>query len=277
MNKYEGYKRLAAKIRAHAVMMTNLRHSGHVGSSLSMADLLVVLFEKILRLDPKNPDWPERDRFILSKGHAAAGVYAIMAEKGFFPKNWLKTYYCDDGKLCGHISHHVPGVEFSTGSLGHGLPVAAGMALVAKHREAKHRVFVLMSDGDCNEGSTWEAIMFAAQHKFDNLIAIVDYNKIQALGKAEEVINLEPLAKKLEDFGWAVKEIGGHNFEEIEQTLLRIPFEKSKPSIVIARTVKGKGISYLENTVASHYKCVQDENLSAAYKELGVSYEECIQ
>jgi len=207
---------------------------------------------------------------------AAAAVYAIMAEKGFFPKDWLKTYYCDDGKLCGHISHHVPGVELSTGSLGHGLPVAAGMALAAKHAGAKHRIFVLMSDGDCNEGSTWEAIMFAVQHKFDNLTAIVDYNKIQALGKTKDVINLEPFAKKIENFGWAVKEIDGHNFEQIDQALKIIPFEKSRPSFVIAHTVKGKGISYLENTVASHYQCVPDEKLADAYKELGVPYEKRI-
>ena len=270
------YQYLAALIRANSVMMTNLQHSGHLGSSLSMADLLVVLFGKVLRIDPQKPNWPQRDRFILSKGHAAAGVYAIMAEKGFFPKDWLETYYCDDGKLCGHISHHVPGVEFSTGSLGHGLPVGVGMALAAKQAKAEHRIVVLMSDGDCNEGSTWEAIMFAAQHKFDNLIAIVDYNKVQALGKAKDVINLEPFAKKVEDFGWAVKEIDGHNFNEIVQALEVIPFEKSKPSFLIAHTVKGKGISYMENTVASHYKCVPDEKLSDAYKELGVSYEKCV-
>ena len=264
------YPYSATKIRADAVMMTNLQHSGHVGSSLSMADLLVVLFEKILRLDPKNPRWPQRDRFILSKGHAAAGVYSIMAEKGFFPKEWLETYYCDNGKLCGHISHHVPGVEFSTGSLGHGLPVAAGMALAAKQRGDTHRIFTLLSDGDMNEGSTWEAIMFAAQHKFDNLIGILDYNKVQALGYSKDIINLEPLKQKLESFSWAVKEIDGHDFEQIQNTLLKLPFEKGKPSFVIAHTTKGKGIRYMENTVASHYKCVSDDKLEDAYKELGV-------
>jgi len=267
------FEYLAARVRAHAVMMTNLQHSGHVGSSLSMADLLVVLFEKILRVDPKNPTWPQRDRFILSKGHGAAGLYAVMAEKGFFSKEWLQTYYCDNGKLCGHISHHVPGVEFSTGSLGHGLPVAAGMALAAKYSKTKHRVFILMSDGDCNEGSTWEAIMFAAQHKLDNLIVIVDYNRVQALGHSKDIINLEPFSKKIEDFGWAAREIDGHNFDEISSVLSAVPFEKSKPSFVIAHTVKGKGISYMENTVASHYKCVTDDKLEDAYKELGVSYE----
>jgi transketolase len=264
------YQYLAARIRADAVMMTNLQHSGHVGSSLSMADLLVVLFEKILRLDPKNPRRPERDRFILSKGHAAAGVYSIMSQKGFFPNEWLETYYCDNGKLCGHISHHVPGVEFSTGSLGHGLPVAAGMALAAKQRKQTHRVFALLSDGDMNEGSTWEAIMFAAQHKFDNLIGILDYNKVQALGFSKDIINLEPLAQKLELFGWAVRRVDGHDFGQIQETLLKLPFEKGKPSFVIADTVKGKGIRYMENTVASHYKCVTDDKLEDAYKELGV-------
>ena len=276
MKKYQRYNEIAAKIRAHAVTMTNLKHSGHVGSSLSMADLLTVLYEKVLRVDPKRPDWPERDRFVLSKGHAAAGLYAIMSEKGFFSKDWLKTYYCDDGRLCGHISHHVPGVEFSTGSLGHGLPVAVGMALAAKRAGAKHRVFALLSDGDCNEGSTWEAIMFAAQHKFDNLIVIVDYNRIQALGKSGDVIDLEPFAKKVQDFGWAVKEIDGHNFQDIEQGFSVIPFEKSKPSFLIAHTVKGKGLSHLENTVASHYRCIDDDKLSAAYKELGVQDESFI-
>lgn len=275
-NKYQQYKELAQKVRAHAVMMTNLKHSGHVGSSLSMVDIIVVLYESILKVDPKNPRWPERDRFILSKGHAAAGVYGILAEKGFFPKDYLKTYYCDNGKLCGHISHYVPGVEFSTGSLGHGLSIGVGMALSAKHNKQNHRIFVLMSDGEMDEGSTWEAIMFAGQHKLDNLIAIVDYNKIQALGRKENIINLEPFAEKLEKFNWAVKEIDGHNYKEIEKTLLKVPFEKNKPSFVIAHTIKGKGISFLENTVESHYKCVPDEKLKEAYKELGVNYEECI-
>ena len=273
MDKYENYAKLAAMIRAHSVTMTNLRHSGHVGSSLSMADLLAVLFEGVLHIDPKRPDWADRDRFILSKGHGAAGVYAVMAEKGFFPKDWLKTYYSDAGELCGHISHHVPGVEFSTGSLGHGLPVATGMALAAKRAGKKHRVVVMLSDGDCNEGSTWEAIMFSAQHKLDNLVAIVDYNRLQGIGRAEEIINLAPFAKKIDAFGWSVKEIDGHDLGQIEDALSIIPFAKDKPSFVIANTIKGKGISYMENTVASHYKCVADEDMQAAYEELGVSYE----
>jgi transketolase len=271
MDKIERYRRLAQLIRGYAVKMTNLEHSGHVGSSLSMAELVAVLYEGILRIDAKNPDWPDRDRFVLSKGHAAAGLYAALTEKGFFPKQWIDTYYRDDGKLCGHVSHHVPGVEFSTGSLGHGLPVAAGMALAATRAKKKHRIFVLMSDGDCNEGSTWEAIMFAAQHHFDNLTAIVDANKVQALGKVADVIDMEPFAAKLEVFGWAVREIDGHDVEQIEKTLLAVPFVDGKPSCVIARTVKGRGIKYMENTVASHYRCVPDEKLAEVYEELGVS------
>jgi transketolase len=271
MNKIERYRRLAQLIRGYAVKMTNLEHSGHVGSSLSMAELVAVLYEGILRVDPEKPDWPERDRFILSKGHAAAGVYAALTEKGFFPKEWTDTYYRDDGKLCGHISHHVPGVEFSTGSLGHGLPVAVGMALVAKRQGWKHRIFALMSDGDCNEGSTWEAIMFATQHHFDNLTAIVDANKIQALGKVTDVIDMKPFASKVEAFGWAVREIDGHDVEQIEAALKAVPFEKGKPSFVIARTVKGRGVKYMENTVSSHYACVPDDKLAEVYEELGVS------
>lgn len=265
------YHRLAQLIRGYAVKMTNCRSSGHVGSSLSMADIVAVLYGRILRVDPANPRWPDRDRFILSKGHAAAGVYGALAEKGFFPKEWIDTYYGDDGKLCGHISHHVPGVEFSTGSLGHGLPVAAGMALVAKRLKRTHRIFCLMSDGDCNEGSTWEAIMFAAQHGFDNLTAIVDANRIQALGKVEDIIDMEPFARKVEAFGWAVREIDGHDLEQIEKMLLAVPFQKGKPSFIIARTVKGKGVKFIENTVSSHYRCIPDEKLKEVYAELGVS------
>ena len=272
MDHLPQYREFSALIRGYAVKMTNLEHSGHVGSSLSMADLVAVLYQRVLEVDPEQPDWPDRDRFLLSKGHAAAGVYAALAEKGFFPKEWIDTYYRDDGRLCGHISHHVPGVEFSTGSLGHGLPVGTGMALVAKRRQRDHRVFVLMSDGDCNEGSTWEAIMFAAQHHLDNLIGIVDANRIQALGKVEDIIDMEPFAGKAEAFGWAVSEIDGHDHRQIEDCLLSVPFRRGKPSLVIARTVKGKGVKHLENTVASHYRCVDDDRLAEVYEELGVSH-----
>ncbi len=264
-------RELATKVRAHCLRMTHRGMSGHLGSMFSMADLLSVLYSDILNVDPKKPDWPDRDRFILSKGHGGGAVYATLAEKGFIPMEWLNTYYLDDGKLSGHISHHVPGVEFSTGSLGHGLPVAVGMSIVARHDAKKHRIFCLMSDGDCNEGSTWEAIMLAAQHKLDNLIVIVDYNRVQALGKMEDVVEMEPFAQKVEDFGWAVRTIDGHNYEEIRDALSQLPLVEGKPSWVLARTTKCKGIPWMEDTVSCHYGSVSDEQLTAALKELGVA------
>ena len=271
MSDKETYARLAARIRAHAVRMTHRASSAHVGTSLSMADMLAVLYEKVLRVDPKNPKKPDRDRFILSKGHGAAGCYAALAEKGFFPKEWLDTFYMDGGKLCGHMSHSVPGVEVSTGSLGHGLSIATGMALHGKRSGSGHRVWCLMSDGDMNAGSTWEAIMFAPQHKLDNLIGIADNNQLQALGRVENVIDMEPYVDKLKAFRWAVREIDGHNFDEIEDAFMSVPFESGKPSFVIARTIKGKGVSFMENDVAWHYKCADEEQLKQAYKELGVT------
>jgi len=270
MSMLHEYQKLATKIRVDCLQMTHRGKSGHLGSMLSMADLLSVLYTTTLRVDPARPDWPDRDRFILSKGHGGAAVYSALAEKGFFPAELMEKYYLDDG-MSGHISHHVPGVEFSTGSLGHGLPIAVGMALAAKHDGKKHRVFCLMSDGDCNEGSTWEAIMFAAQHGFDNLTVIVDYNRVQTLGKMEDVIEMEPFAQKMVDFGWAVRTIDGHDYQQIEDTLSQLPFEVGKPSWVLAKTTKCKGIKSMEGTVACHYGCVNDEQLASALAELGVA------
>lgn len=266
---YGKYKEFADKIRKHCLYMCNVGASGHIGSMLSSADLIAVLYDTILNVDPSNPDDPDRDRFILSKGHAGAVVYAALAEKGFFPKEWMGTYYRDAGKLMGHISHHVPGVEYSTGSLGHGLPVCCGMALALKKQKRGSRVICLMSDGDCNEGSTWEAIMFAAQAGLDNLTAIVDYNFIQALGFTEDIIDLKDLTSKVAQFGWGVLDIDGHNYQEIEEALTKLPLEKGKPTFIVAHTVKGKGVSFLENTVASHYAHISDELLEKALKEIG--------
>ena len=270
-NWADACRELATTIRAHCLRMTHDGKGGHIGSMLSMAELTAVLYERILRVDPKNPKWAERDRFVLSKGHGGAAVYAVLAEKGFFPKEWMDTYYRDGGKLMGHISHHVPGVEFSTGSLGHGLPVATGMALAAKVAGKAHRVFCLMSDGDVDEGSTHEAILFARHQKLDNLIAILDYNKIQALGFVKDVLDIEPLTDRIVASGWAVREVDGHDVEAIERTLRQAPFEKGKPSWVTAHTVKGKGVSFMENTVSCHYGYVNDEQLAQALLELGVS------
>ena len=262
-------RRRAARIRAHCLRMTHRGESGHVGSMLSMAEILSVLYTRVLRVDPKKPEWPDRDRFVLSKGHGGCAVYAVLGELGFFPMDWFEGYYRDEGKLMGHISHHVPGVEFSTGSLGHGLPVAVGMALAARHAGKKHRVICLMSDGDCDEGSTWEAILFAAQHKLDNLSVIVDYNKVQALGFSKDVLDLEPLTRKVEDFHWAAKEIDGHDVVAIDEALAELPFTEGQPSWLTCHTVKGKGVSWMENTVSCHYGSVDDEQLALALAEVG--------
>lgn len=265
------YYDLATKIRAHALHMTHKANASHIGTCLSIADILAALYQGILRVDPKRPDWPDRDRFILSKGHGAAAIYAVLAECGFFPKEWLETYCQDGGKLPGHItSHGIPGVEVSTGSLGHGLPIGCGMALAGKHDRQPYRVFVLLSDGECDEGSTWEAALFAPHHHLNNLIAIVDHNKIQAFGTVKEVLNLESLADKWRAFSWAVREIDGHDFRQIENALTSIPFEPDRPSCIIAHTVKGKGVSFMENQLAWHYKSPDDEQLRQALCELEV-------
>ncbi|MDD3366043.1 MAG: transketolase [Sphaerochaetaceae bacterium] len=263
------YKRFADLIRKDCLRMCHIGGSGHIGSMLSSADIVSVLYESILHVDPENPKKIDRDRFILSKGHAGAVVYAALCEKGFFPREWLPTYYGDDGKLMGHISHYVPGVEYSTGSLGHGLGVCCGMALAAREAGEKHRIICLMSDGDCNEGSTWEAIMFAAQQRLDNLTAIVDYNYIQALGFTRDIIDLGDLSSKVKKFGWSTCDIDGHDYLEIENSLSKLPHEKNKPTLIVAHTVKGKGVSFLENTVASHYAHISDEVLAKALKEIG--------
>lgn len=266
------YQTLATRIRAHVLRMVHRAQSSHVGTSFSAADLLAVLYDRVLRIDPSRPDWLERDRFVLSKGHGCAAVYAVLAEKGFFPKAWLDSYYQDGSRLFGHITHRgVPGVEASTGSLGHGLPIGCGMALAGKHDGRPYRVFVLLSDGECDEGSTWEAALFAPHHKLDNLVAIVDYNQIQSFGTVKEVLGLEPLGGKWQSFGWAVREIDGHNFRQIEETLLSVPFASPKPSCIIAHTIKGKGVSFMENKLAWHYLTPSDEELRQALLELGVS------
>lgn len=266
---YEQIKVIAKQIRIHCVNMTHRAKSSHIGSSLSMADLLAVLYNGILRIDPANPEWPDRDRFILSKGHACTALYAVLAERGFFPLEWLDTFYQNGSRLAGHVTHtYIPGVEVSAGSLGHGLSMATGMALVAKRDGRSYRVFALLSDGECDEGSTWEAALFASQQQLDNLVAIVDYNKIQSLDYVKEVMDLEPFGKKWQSFGWGVREIDGHNVAEIHQTLSQVPFKPGHPSCVIAHTIKGKGVSFMENTVLWHYRSPQGEEYQLAVAEL---------
>ncbi len=268
--QHDNLAELARKLREHSVRMTHKAGASHVGSSLSMVELLVVLYTRILRVDPRRPDWPERDRFILSKGHGCAAYYAVLAEVGFFPVDWLETFYGDGSRLAGHATHtYVPGIEVSTGSLGHGLSIATGMALAAKRDGKAWRVFCMLSDGECDEGSTWEPILFAPQHRLDNLVAIVDYNKIQSLGTVKEVIDLDPFAAKWQAFGWSVREVDGHNLEQIEQALRQVPYEVGRPSCLIAHTVKGKGVSFMENKLLWHYRIPQGDEYRAALSELG--------
>ena len=265
----EDTEALALRIRRHAVRMTHAGKSSHVGSVLSMADIIAVLYGRILRVDPAAPQRPDRDRFVLSKGHAGAGVYAALAERGFFPVEQLATHCQDGSRLSGHVSHKgIPGVELSTGSLGHGLSVAAGMALATKLADGEERVFVVQSDGECDEGSVWEAILFAGHHRLDNLTVVVDYNKIQSLAPVADTLALEPFADKWLAFGWAVREVDGHDHAAMTELLQRVPFERGKPSVLIAHTTKGKCVSFMDDTVFWHYRSPQGAEFELAMKEL---------
>ena len=262
-------RELARRIRLHALRMTGLSGGSHIGAVLSMADIVATLYGSVLKVDPSNPSWIDRDRFILSKGHAGAGVYAALAERGFFEIEKLATHYQDGSELSGHVSHKGnPGVELSTGSLGHGLSVGAGMAYAARLDGRAHRVVVLLSDGECDEGSNWEAILFAAHHGLANLLAIVDYNKIQSLAPVSETLRLEPLADKWRAFGWALVEVDGHDHDALGAALLSAPIAPGKPTCVLAHTVKGKGVSFMEHSVLWHYRAPRGQELEAAEREV---------
>jgi len=265
-------RELANRIRVHCVRMTGKANASHIGSALSSADILAAVYGRALRYDPKHPDWLERDRFIMSKGHACTALYATLAECGFFPVKDLETFYQNGSPLAGHVMHKDnPGVELSTGSLGHGLPVAVGMALAAKRDGRPSRVFCLLSDGECDEGSVWESALFAPQHDLDNLVVIVDYNGVQSLGMVKEVIDLDPFAAKWRAFRWAVRELDGHDMNALVEATTQVPFEKGRPSCIVARTVKGKGVSYMENKLLWHYRAPLGEDQTKALAELGQS------
>ncbi len=259
---------LARRVRVQAVRMVHRAKASHIGSALSIADIVAVLYGAVMTVNPAQPSLPTRDRFILSKGHACVAVYAALAETGFLPLEDLSTYGQDHSFLMNHISHKVAGVEFSTGSLGHGLPFGVGKSLAAKRRHAAWRTFVLLSDGELGEGSNWEALMFAAHHQLDNLIAVIDYNKLQSLTTVDKTLRIEPLADKLRAFGWSVREVDGHNHAALQKELGTAPWEKSKPSVLIAHTTKGKGVSFMENRVEWHYKSPNDQQLEQALTEL---------
>jgi transketolase len=263
---------LARKLRSHSLRMISQAKTSHIGSCLSLADILAVLYGRVLRVDPKKPEWPDRDRLIVSKGHAAAVTYAAVAEAGFMPLERLGEYARNGGQLYGHVTHAgVPGVEMSNGSLGHGLPVGTGMALTAKRDRRPWRVFVLMSDGECDEGSNWEAILFAAHHRLDNLVIVIDYNKIQSLDFVDKTIGLEPFADKFRAFGWGVREVDGHDVGALRSTLESLPIEAGKPNAIIAHTVKGKGVSWMEGKVLWHYRAPAEDELAKALAEVAAS------
>jgi len=258
---------ICKSIRRDVLRMMHKSHSSHIGGCFSVTEILVTLYFKILNVDPKNFVNDERDILLLSKAHSSAALYAILAEKGFFPKEYLQTYYQDDGKLPGHLNKKsTPGIEFSFGSLGHGLSVGCGMALGNKRMNNPGKIFVVLGDGECNEGSIWEAAMFASHHKLSNLTAVIDYNKIQSFGSTNEVINQEPISDKWKSFGWKVLEIDGHDHNELLNAF-NLPHENS-PKMIIAHTVKGKGVSFMENSLDWHYKSPDDEQLKLALKEL---------
>jgi transketolase len=259
---------LARNIRIDALKMVAKAKASHIGSALSISDIVAVLYADILRYQPDQPKWQDRDRFLLSKGHACVAVYAALAHCGFIPHEQLETYGDDHSLLMQHISHKVPGAEFSTGALGHALSFGVGKALAAQRRRAQWRTFVLLSDGEMGEGSNWEAIMFAAHHKLDGLTAIIDYNKLQSLGSVESTLALEPLADKMRAFGWAVLEVDGHNHTELSATLACTDWQGGKPGMIIAHTTKGKGVSFMENQVLWHYRNPNDEQLAIALAEL---------
>ena len=249
---------LAWKIRRHGIEMTHLSGGSHIGAVMSVADIIAVLYTEVLHYKADEPKWEERDRFILSKGHAGAAIYAALAESGFFNIDELRSHYANGSRLSGHVSHHLPGVDFSTGSLGHGLSAAAGMALAAKKNGKSHKVYVVLGDGECDEGSVWEAVLFANHFRLDNLVAIVDHNHMQSLDTCEHTLELESLAGKWAAFGWNVQEIDGNDHEQLRAAFAKQGEQPDKPMVIIANTVKGKGVSFMENDILWHYRFPHD-------------------
>jgi transketolase len=258
------------QLRETIVKAIKAGNRGHVGSSFSLVEIFRVLYDDVLKYDAKNPRWPGRDRCILSKGHGCLALYAVLADKGFFPEAELWKFCKPTGILGGHPEYgKVPGVEASTGSLGHGLSIGVGMALNARFEKSAHRTFVVISDGESNEGSVWEAALCAAKHKLSNLVVLLDYNKQQSYGTTYEVLDLDPLADKWRAFGFAVEEVDGHSVPELRAALARTPFDPGRPSLIICHTIKGKGISFVENNLNWHHKTkISDEEMQSLMSEL---------
>ncbi len=269
-------QQLAWLIRRHGVEMTHLSCGSHIGAVLSVADIVAVLYADVMKYDPENPEWDGRDRFILGKGHAGAAIYAALAECGFFPTEELKTHYKNGSRLSGHVSHHVPGVDFSTGSLGHALPVAAGMAFAALCDNKDHRVFAVLGDGECDEGSNWEAAMSINAFHATNVISFVDRNKCMIDGRTEDVMPLEPFADKWRAFGFHVFDIDGHNMMELSNAIDYALGEPDAPVMIIANTIKGEGIDFMEDDYHWHYGAVDEAKYKEAKESLKKHYEKRI-
>ena len=265
-------KDFARRLRIHALNMVHRAGAAHIGGALSMADLLAALYHPHLgrlNVDPLQPAKPDRDRFVLSKGHSCVGLYSAIALAGFIEEGELESYANDGSRLMSHVSHKVPGIEFSTGSLGHGLPFATGLALGAKRKQESWRTAVIVSDGELDEGSNWEAILFAGHHQLDNLWLIVDFNKIQSLGDVNQVLRLDPLPDKFKAFSWHVVEIDGNDVAQCHRTLaLDKPPQPGQPTVVVAHTKKGAGVDFMEDKLLWHYKTPDKEQLAAAMKQL---------
>ncbi|MFH1639959.1 MAG: transketolase [Chloroflexota bacterium] len=260
---------LAKKLRRHIVSMIHQAGSGHPGGSLSAVEILTALYSRVLRHNPADPGWPERDRFILSKGHAAPALYAVLAEDGYFPVAELATLRKLGSRLQGHVdSMLTPGVEMSAGALGQGLSFAVGAALAGRLNERAYRVYVLLGDGECDEGQIWEAAMAAVHYKLDNLVAIVDKNGLQIDGATRDIMNIDPINEKFASFGWHVIEIPGHDLPQILSAFDQAKQVKGQPTAIIAHTVKGKGVSFMENNVNFHGKAPSANELQIALKEL---------
>ena len=251
---------LAWLIRRHGVEMTHLSGGSHIAAIMSVADIIAVLYADVLRYDPVSPEWEERDRMILSKGHAGASIYAALAENGFFPVEELKTHYQNGGRLSGHVSHHVPGVDFSTGSLGHGLSAAAGMAYALKKDGKTSRVYAVLGDGECDGGSVWEAVVFANHFRLNNLIAVVDHNHMQSLDFCENTLELENFGAKWKAFGWNVLEVNGNSHEKLKAAFKQAEenAEGHRPTVIIANTIKGYGVSFMQDDILWHYRFPHD-------------------
>ena len=262
-------EKIASGLRLEILDMAIRAKGGHIGGAFSVIDTLTVLYMNILNHDPQNPSWESRDRLLFSKGHSCLALYTVLAECGYFKKQLLEKYAVDEGAFAGHPEREfIPGVEITAGSLGHGHSLGVGMALAGKIDSKDYRVFVVSSDGELNEGSTWEAIMSASQYNLDNLTIIIDYNKYISLGTINSIMNIDPLKKRFESFGWAVNEIDGHNMGEIVSSLEKIPYNKDKPSAIIANTIKGKGVSFMENVPMWHFRAPSPEEAILARKEL---------